>query len=397
MDLGYLFWTGFKFILCLLCALLFYYVYDFIIKPWRVRRYYKQYPRVKMSENFVPFMGDFNEYMDNKKNDIAYYYHYKLEKWNLTNYDFKLIFEGNDPILSTVSNEAMEQMKDLIPSKIDRYPWKKGYGKIFMGSAMSKTSTPETMGRLKLFVKELSMNSSSKYIPIIVQAIEGIMSSWKEGQTQEGIIEMNYFTFTAFTMVLYGRDMEHVASKLMTYETSEGTSEELSLKDYFFEMINDISKSWIHPFTALFPFANNYDLINPYRRNRRNLDRFKDYLHELIDQTKDEESICNKILQKSNIDKRVLTEDFLGFMFAGAETASHCLTSCLYYLKKRPKTYEKLMEEITSKGFFKFEDKFTLEMIDDMDYLNYVIKEALRLDVPAMNSLPYMCNQDVEI
>jgi cytochrome P450 len=103
-------------------------------------------------------------------------------------------------------------------------------------------------------------------------------------------------------------------------------------------------------------------------------------------------------------------------MFAGAETASHNLVVALYWLinpkndlfhpncednqTSNPRVLKKLMDELEDKGFKKFEDNFdlyTLQNISECDYLNYVVKECLRIDGPANQSLSYSTTEEITI
>ena len=61
---------------------------------------------------------------------------------------------------------------------------------------------------------------------------------------------------------------------------------------------------------------------------------------------------------------------------------------------------KKLMEELESNGFEKFKDnseQYSLEKIEELNYLNYVIKESLRIDPPLIFSLTYKAYTDVTI
>ena len=87
-------------------------------------------------------------------------------------------------------------------------------------------------------------------------------------------------------------------------------------------------------------------------------------------------------------------------MFAGMETSSHSMTSALYFLHKNPDKLAILLKELEDAGLKRFEkhnDLYTLEKMQELNYLNYVVKEALRLDGPAFDSLNHCTYEDVRI
>jgi cytochrome P450 len=354
---------------------------------------------VHLSTYYRAFFGDFYPFIENVKNGKVFYDHLRTDAAEHNKFDMRVVFEGDEPVVKVISAKARQEFQDNIPDKIDRSPETKSVWKIFLESAINKRSHP-AMPRIRVFLEELSMNQSSKYIPHMLQCIQNIMGKWKKGENYGAIHEMNMFTFTAFSTVLFGQDMEHVAYKIIPYDHTDGTTEELPMREFFLAMVRDMATAWMHPLTALLPFLNIYNLINPFKRNQRNLERFKEYLNEAIENTNDEKSIWKRVLKRSTIDKGALLEDFVGLITGGAETISHTLAVVLYYLKKRPDVEKKIMLELDSRGFKKFADcadMYSLDNINEWEYLTFVIKECMRIDGPAWETLRYEAYQDVTI
>jgi cytochrome P450 len=328
-----LIWILTKYALYLVLGLVAYFVYELGIKPWRERRYYSQFANVTMKSNFVPLMGDFQDYIQDIKNDRPHYHKMIETATEVSKYDFRLTHENKRALLVAQSEQARKEMKALIPSKIDREVWLYSFGKLMLKSCVSEKSTKNNMERLKLFLQELSINSSSRHIPIMLKAMKRVMGNWEEGKTYELIHEMTTFTFTSFTMILFGKDAEDIVFKKMQYEDENYQMRELTMYDYFFSMSKDFLMEWVNPKEILFPFLSLYNLCEPFRKNQRNLRRFKDQLREMLENTKDETSVCKSILRQVSYDKDKLIDDFVLFLFGGAETTAHCLVSTLYYLK----------------------------------------------------------------
>ena len=80
----------------------------------------------------------------------------------------------------------------------------------------------------------------------------------------------------------------------------------------------------------------------------------------------------------------------IAFLVGGTESTAHTLTSILYFLKKNPEKYDVLMKELSQYGFKRFNESlesFEKENLHEVNYLNYTIREALRMDAPFFESL----------
>mmetsp|Transcript_1588 Transcript_1588/g.1745 ORF Transcript_1588/g.1745 Transcript_1588/m.1745 type:complete len:209 (-) Transcript_1588:31-657(-) len=87
-------------------------------------------------------------------------------------------------------------------------------------------------------------------------------------------------------------------------------------------------------------------------------------------------------------------------MVGGAETTSHSLMSCIFFLKKYPQCYQKLKKELNENGFIKgkqFKDNFNLGKIHELNYLACFIKEALRVDSVLSDTFDYVPLDDIQI
>ena len=87
-------------------------------------------------------------------------------------------------------------------------------------------------------------------------------------------------------------------------------------------------------------------------------------------------------------------------LFAGFDTISHLITSCLFQLKKYPETLQKLMESTNKWGIInvdKSKGSSLKDIYENCEYLNYVIKETLRIDAPTVLSVLYYAKDEVEI
>lgn len=112
-----------------------------------------------------------------------------------------------------------------------------------------------------------------------------------------------------------------------------------------------------------------------------------------VDQTDDDDIGAKKkmalldVLLQSTIDGKPLTNDDIReevdtFMFEGHDTTTSGIAFALYNIAKHPEVQMKVIEEITE---VIGEDKtrpVTLQMLNDLNYLDLVLKESMRLFPP---------------
>lgn len=87
-------------------------------------------------------------------------------------------------------------------------------------------------------------------------------------------------------------------------------------------------------------------------------------------------------------------------LFGGYDTISHLISTVLYCLQNNSGQYTKLMESLKANGITDLDPESgpkLKDLYENSDYLNYVIREALRFDPPAQGTLPYYAVEDVTI
>ena len=393
-------WTFCSYVLYCLLGLALYMVFTVIIQPYLMRRHYRKYSNVHISDEYAPIVGNFIEIIRSVKKGYVHYYHIQTNNKEICKRDMRLDYEASEPIFKIVSPQAHKEFSDLIPIKIDRYVDNVGFGKLTLTTFLQIKTSSNQKKRKAAFVKLLNLNSSSRYIPNFIDCMKGVTREWKKGESYKCLRGMNYFTFTVFMHVLFGKDLQHFATHPVDYINSSDQIEKLAFRDFFIRLTKDLAYAWVHPLKLIFPSLNVYNLVNPFKRNLKNIAVFRKTLNEITNKCEDEESIYYKLVQETDIKEDEVFEDIIGFMIAGTETSSHAIGSAIYFLKKNPKCLTKLMDEFESNGFSRSghsEDHYSLDNIHKMDYLNYVVKETFRIDSPGKESLPYQTIQDVVI
>mmetsp|Transcript_28546 Transcript_28546/g.32629 ORF Transcript_28546/g.32629 Transcript_28546/m.32629 type:complete len:422 (+) Transcript_28546:174-1439(+) len=356
-------------------------------------------------------MGDLHLYAEDIKKGMPYYIHAIKRAKQLKAYDMRVSIEGMYPKIRLFSPQAIKEFVNLEPIQIDREREDRGIGKFMPRSFMHDRSRKKFETRKRHFLQLLGINCASKYIPLILEHCDKMIQKWTEVTTVELNKELNELTFQIFTKILFGNDIDHVLNKLRPYINNENKIEELRFEDFFKKLINDYVYAYYHPLSGILPFLNDYRLVNPFKRNAVNTTTIVDCLKEAVNTSKDNESVCKALLgdseklSKDGVTYDEIIDDLIVFMIAGSDTSSHATTSLLYFLKKsdacgNPHIHKKVMAELADHGFLQGADNkhlFTKESIQELNYLNYFIKEGLRYDNPTFDTFGYRTYQDVEI
>ena len=269
-----------------------------------------------------------------KSGKVCYNHIFENSEKIYGDYDLRIMFEGKVPVVRILSPEANKQFAALNDGiKIDRSIENKGIGKMAAVSLINIRSTPYFEKRRKTILGLLSLNSSSRYIPSMVEWIEKHTVNWKEGISYPWITEMNKLTFAVIVDVLFGKDSNILNKMRVNYEISNGVFEEMLIRDALIQLLKDFIDAWISPITILAPFLNIYNITNPFKRNQRNLNAYKSCLKEVFSKISDKDSICSLYLKAEGINSEDIFEDLHSFMMGGTETSAHLVTTIMYYLK----------------------------------------------------------------
>ncbi len=150
----------------------------------------------------------------------------------------------------------------------------------------------------------------------------------------------------------------------------------------------------------LFPLLADHNIIEPFKTDKKNIDYLNQNLNEFVKQTKDSQSAFSKILQNGNLEVDELVNNIKIFLIGGTETSARTICCIVYFLSKYPKWYDNLIKDLIDWGALNIDGSLksiTKEIVNDWDYLNYVVKEAIRIDPPAVETIPYKALEDIEI
>ena len=391
-----------KYILLIALIPIVYVCATMIIPQYFTWRKYKKYRNVYTTPKFIPLLGDFYTYAKNMSQGKTYYAHLDDKTKILKDYDMELIFEGPTSVLQVVSHEAHREFEYLQPDSIDRYPELTSVGQMMSNTFGNGRSDEDFHYRKKSFFKLLSFNRSSHYIPMMVEGLERLTTEWVETGRQVDVIgELFRQNFSVLTQILFGRDTGEIMKKKRPFKQDNGEYVMLDLCQLFLRTTDAYVDQYLSPFTIFMPFVNKYKLVEPFKRNAENNETLRKAFREAIAYTKDESSVLYSLRDAlKDTDPEGMLDDLVGVTMAGIDTSAHAFCATLYFLKTHPEKLVKLQKELADNGLDGSTDMikhYNKNTIEKLNYLHCVVKEALRLDPPAIDSLNYICVKDCKI
>jgi cytochrome P450 len=324
-----------KWILFLLLPPILYFMYEFLLKQYLIKRYYSSFPNVYVSPRYVPLFGDAIQYRKDIQEGRPKHYHQIEYALSLGDkYDFRLFAAGNLSFLCLNSRRAFEEFGKVVPDKVDRHTLaQRSFGKLCPKTLLFEKSTENWRKRRDCFMKYMGLNSASKFISSMLDASEEIISQWKvDGQKDSTPVylnmlqEYNKITFKIITVILFGKDVNEKVGQL-EYITNDDSTETLSFSDFFIRVCKDLMSTGQNLVGIFLPVVANYNLVKPFSTNIKNVDILHKALKAYLKQSKDEDSVYYKLIEIEGLDEEETFHDLLGFLFAGHETSSHLITS----------------------------------------------------------------------
>ena len=342
-------------------------------------------------------IGDVGLFIKYERED-KYRFYFEIENiLQNPNIDFNICQSADIFFFDVVSNKAKTEVEALIPHKIDRSDHEGFFLKELMHNSFGVLpSNKQWDERRKFYIRTLGINFASQYIELMINTVDNWAKNLPADKVLDIGFEMSRVTFRIISKILFGRDLDKM-KKWVYISPFEGYREEMSFEDWYLKYSKDELLIFMSPKRALLPFMYKNRLINPFKASRNNKISIDQTLREFLDSSTDDQSIYRQVLNSGKFTKEEVFYDTELLLFAGFDTSSHGITSMIYFLYKYPLTLSKLMGELKTNGVLDLNPKQGSNLKDiyeKWDYLNYVVKEGLRIDPPASKSLNYTVKKD---
>ena len=354
-----------------------------------------------MNPKFVPIVGDGTYYRNNIALKRVSYYH--LIEYSMKSKKSDLWFSifGGTIIFDLLSSKAIEEFKTKWPEFIDRMDIRDiGFGKLISKSFLASRSDKSWKTRRDFYLKEIGLNSASKFIPCMVEQIMAKTKQWKKGVSYNLISEIVDATFNIICIILFGKAIIEEIPKIRYADPANGEIMYLDFKEFFNRLNQDFVIRFrlnLKGFMCL--ILRKYNLTRPFNLMNQNSKELKIVLRNYV-KVIDQNFFLSKAMNAEIGDKDQIIEELCALLLAGYDTTSHFVSSALFLLAKNNDCGNKLaieLQNIKGKSYDELLYLFKDNKIQEYQYLHYVLKETTRIDNLADKSIPYSVVKDTTI
>jgi len=296
-----------------------------------------------------------------------------FEKYGETTY----FFSNNDLIIFTINPDNIQHMisqqhnfsnyKRTTPSSIKSFIAKKA--RLLFGDGIFAADDEvweiQRLHAMPMFKRDqISLMS-----PIFVKKGKMVLDLLKNENLSKPIDVQNLYmryTLDSFGEIAFGIPFEGLSIDLefpRWFDTVQRMIIDMSIK---LLKRNSIGREYVSIIQKLDKFV--YDLIQK-KKKETNLELNTDLISKFL---------CLRDADGKQFPDKWIRDIVMNFIIAGRDTTATLLTWTSYLLAKHPEVAEKALEEIKS---LKGED-LTYNNIKNLKYLDYIIKESLRLYAP---------------
>ena len=354
-----------------------------------------------MTEKFYPMLGDLYLIDQNVKAKKAAFNHYFTEAIEHKDKDLRIVQFGADININVLSVQAFEEFEKAVPKYIDRFHQTDlPAGNLSPGSLVTVKTDEKWKKKRKEIASAIGISQCSKYIKMMLETTDAQFNKVSANQNIDFTLEIKEVTLSIIINVFFGHNIFDKLGDIRYINPFTGEVSHMGFVKLFIVLLADELVAWMSPKGKLFPFLQRWKLAEPYKTNKVNVDHLTGILREYLETSDDKDSIYHELLKTGQFTKEECLMDCMNMMLAGFDTVAHFLTSILHYLKKSPDKLDKLKKELDTIGLFDVENKSEQDLMQaymECDYLNFVMKEVLRIDTPVMQSSLYEVFESTEI
>jgi len=282
-------------------------------------------------------------------------------------------YYANYTFQPTLVLTSPEDVKHVL-KKIDEFPKRTAKmfqhtGKIIGPYNLVALNNPQWHDSRSLLNK--AFTSNSVFFEPMSKKIDLIMMKW--GNQSESYVghDLQKMTLDILATCIFGLDFDTLNGKF---------AEPLTAYNHVMEVV-------FNPVRFMLPWINKIPI--PFNTKMyHSLDSFDKYCWEMMDQTKkqmeekkknEESSTDNlsiiELMYQNGLDEKSIRDNVSLFFLAGHETTAASLSWIISILSTHPDVQEKARKEV----FEKIPDELTYESLKELNYIDGLIKEILRL------------------
>lgn len=203
----------------------------------------------------------------------------------------------------------------------------------------------------------LQRSRTNNYLPVMLACTNRVLESWEDGSTKDMLVEMRKLALMILMEALFSVDIAP-----------------------------DLPRLWESILKVLRYISPGLWLINskfPRPGYRNSINKLDEYLYAIISERRqkgdDKEDMLADLINQESMDDDLIRDQMLTMLIAGHDTSTALLSWALYLLGRHPEVMKRARDEVdTVMGT----DEPTLTKVNQLHFVEQIIKEALRLFPP---------------
>ena len=254
--------------------------------------------------------------------------------------------------------------------------------------------------RRKEMTKIIGMNFCSKHIPMMIETMDKHLEVRPLNEEIDLTELLTVVAFDIIAKIFFGQDIIDNMDKMEYICPHTGKKSMLKFQEFYPKTVHDEIQGFLNPKGKILAFLARYKLVEPYKTNAKNTATYYTSLVKYLDNCKDQDSVYYELYKSGNFTKHECVMDALMMLFGGFDTSSRVISGALCLLKKNTDKLEKLLHELEECKIANITDRPQNQyksIYNECDYLNFVLKESLRIDSPIAETISYEAVKDCEI
>ena len=161
-----------------------------------------------MMKEFAPVLGNIKlsqQYEKENKYTLQHFIDIPIENPDV---DFYIAQLGSFTLYEITSTKSQTEFEKLVPDKIDRHDCKGlSLGNMINGAFVLIESNKDWNERRPTIMKIIGINHASKFIPMMIEAVDEWFTKVKKNEAINLSIEMKRITFRVISKILFGKDI----------------------------------------------------------------------------------------------------------------------------------------------------------------------------------------------
>ncbi|CAF1442704.1 unnamed protein product [Didymodactylos carnosus] len=279
----------------------------------------------------------------------------------------------------------------------DRAALRKNTFGLIAENALIALMGPKYKRHAKAVLPMLRKNKFLSQISIMTNYVDQLIEIWKERYENKDeiiatcIIDDNQqLLLDVFTRLTFDYDFGNL-KRLLESARQSNSAEIVGTSNFTAALI-----TWLDAFKRVgtngMPFLVNYYLLKfdkKYQNALKVLEISSLQQDESVEKFKSEED-------QTGITKKELLDEVLSLILGGFETTASVISWMIYYLSKQPAIQQKMKNELKRNGITKETSLEDLDLSNQCEYIDCVIKETLRI-APLTIGSPRTITQDTVI